>query len=142
MEYSLFNVNNLTNILEENKIESSTSNCYLFLMFFLQRSQLVSNIIKIYNDSIKHTLCYGIKYCILNKNYERIFKKMKEFRAENDKSDLDILIDFDISVDLLELIGLEQELSEVLGIKVDLITLRSVNASLKPYIESDLIRLV
>jgi len=61
---------------------------------------------------------------------------------ENEKSDLDILIDFDIKVDLLELIGLEQELSELLGIKVDLITLRSVNASLKPYIESDLIRLV
>lgn len=88
MEYSLFNVNNLTNILEVNKIESTTSNCYLFLMFFLQRSQLVSNIIKIYNDSIKNTLSYGIKYCILNQNYERIFKKMKEFRADNDKGDL------------------------------------------------------
>ena len=61
---------------------------------------------------------------------------------ENEKSDLDILIDFKIEVDLLELIGLEQELSELLGIKVDLITLRSVNASLKPYIESDLIRLI
>lgn len=61
---------------------------------------------------------------------------------ENDKSDLDILIDFDMKVDLLELIGIEQELSELLGIKVDLITLRSVNASLKPYIESDLIRFV
>ena len=61
---------------------------------------------------------------------------------ENEKSDLDILIDFKIEVDLLELIGLEQELSEILGIKVDLITLRSVNASLKPYIESDLIRLI
>jgi predicted nucleotidyltransferase len=61
---------------------------------------------------------------------------------ENEKSDLDILIDFKIKVDLLELIGLEQELSELLGIKVDLITLRSVNASLKPYIESDLIRLI
>jgi hypothetical protein len=60
---------------------------------------------------------------------------------QNIKSDLDILIDFDIKVDLLELIGLEQELSELLGIKVDLITLRSVNASIKPYIESDLIRL-
>jgi predicted nucleotidyltransferase len=47
-----------------------------------------------------------------------------------------------MKVDLLELIGLEQELSKLLGIKVDLITLRSVNASLKPYIESDLIRLV
>ncbi|MFC3414205.1 nucleotidyltransferase family protein [Algoriphagus hitonicola] len=61
---------------------------------------------------------------------------------ENENSDLDILIDFDIKVDLLELIGIEQELSELLGIKVDLITLRSVNPSLKPYIESDLIRLL
>lgn len=61
---------------------------------------------------------------------------------ENETSDLDILIDFEMSVDLLELIGIEQELSELLGIKVDLITLSSVNASLKPYIESDLIRLV
>lgn len=42
---------------------------------------------------------------------------------ENDNSDLDILIDFDIKVDLLELIGLEQELSELLGIKVDLVTM-------------------
>ena len=57
-------------------------------------------------------------------------------------SDLDILIDFDTNVNLLDLIGLEQELSEQLGIKVDLVTLRSVNASLKPYIETDLIRLV
>jgi predicted nucleotidyltransferase len=61
---------------------------------------------------------------------------------ENEKSDLDILIDFDTKVNLLELIGIEQEISELLGIKVDLITLRSLNATLKPYIESDLIRLI
>jgi predicted nucleotidyltransferase len=61
---------------------------------------------------------------------------------ENEKSDLDILIDFETKVNLLELIGIEQEISELLGIKVDLITLRSVNATLKPYIESDLIRLI
>ncbi|MDR7129538.1 putative nucleotidyltransferase [Algoriphagus sp. 4150] len=61
---------------------------------------------------------------------------------ENESSDLDILIDFDLKVDLLELIGMEQELSELLGIKVDLISLRSVNKSLKPYIESDLIRII
>ncbi len=61
---------------------------------------------------------------------------------ENKNSDLDILIDFDSKVNLLEIIGLEQELSELLGIKVDLVTLRSINPSLKPYIESDLIRLV
>lgn len=61
---------------------------------------------------------------------------------QNENSDIDILIDFDMKVDLLELIGLEQELSELLGIKVDLVTLRSVNPRLKSYIESDLIRLV
>lgn len=37
---------------------------------------------------------------------------------------------------------MEQELSELLGIKVDLISLRSVNQSLRTYIESDLIRIV
>ena len=67
---------------------------------------------------------------------------MEKREEENEKSDLDILIDFDMKVDLLELIGIEQALSELLGIKVDLITLRSVHASLKPSIESDLIRLV
>jgi predicted nucleotidyltransferase len=64
-------------------------------------------------------------------------------RGEEHKgSDLDILIDFEKKVDLLELVGLEQELSELLGIKVDLITLRSVSPSLRSHIESDLIRIV
>jgi predicted nucleotidyltransferase len=61
---------------------------------------------------------------------------------ENADSDLDILIDFESKVDLLELIGIEQELESLLGMKVDLITYRSINASLKPYIEHDLIKLV
>jgi predicted nucleotidyltransferase len=61
---------------------------------------------------------------------------------ENEKSDIDILIDFDLKVNLLQLIEIEQELSELLGIKVDLVTLRSVNASLKPFIEADLIRII
>ena len=45
---------------------------------------------------------------------------------ENDKSDLDILIDFDMKVDLFELLDFEQELSELLGIKADLITMRPI----------------
>jgi uncharacterized protein len=57
-------------------------------------------------------------------------------------SDIDILIDFDKTVDLLQLIGLEQELSEVLEVKVDLITVKSLNEKLKPYIEQDLIRIL
>lgn len=61
---------------------------------------------------------------------------------QNESSDLDILIDFDETINLLELIGLEQELTELLGMKVDLVTLRSLPPSLKPYIDSDLIRIL
>jgi hypothetical protein len=64
-------------------------------------------------------------------------------RGENrENSDLDILIDFDQALDLLSIIGLEQELSEKLGIKVDLITVRSLNPRLKRYVEKDFVALV
>lgn len=42
---------------------------------------------------------------------------------------------------LLALIGLENELSEKLGIKVDLVTSRSLHEQLRPAIEQDLINL-
>ncbi|MFM8917381.1 MAG: nucleotidyltransferase family protein [Bacteroidota bacterium] len=105
-------------------IEVIIEKAYLYFMITPQQQ----NIIKTVTQRVKPTLVgvFG--------SYAR--------GEENEKSDLDILIDFDIKVDLLELIGMEQELSEFLGIKVDLVTLRSVNASLKPYIISDLIRLV
>ncbi len=61
---------------------------------------------------------------------------------DNRMSDLDILIDFENNINLIELIGLEQELTELLGIKVDLVTLKSVNHNLKSYIEKDLIRIM
>jgi len=54
---------------------------------------------------------------------------------------LDILIDFEQSLNLLEIIGLEQELTERLGLQVDLITLRSLNPHLKVYVEKDLMLL-
>ncbi|RYE36880.1 MAG: nucleotidyltransferase [Sphingobacteriaceae bacterium] len=63
-------------------------------------------------------------------------------REENNvTSDLDILIDFEEDLNLLEIIGLEQDLSETLGLKVDLVTLNSVNPKLQKYIEADLILL-
>jgi len=61
---------------------------------------------------------------------------------ENKESDLDILIDFEDTIDLFEIIGLEQELSEILGIKVDLITVKSIDKNLQPYIEKDLIKII
>ena len=60
---------------------------------------------------------------------------------QNPESDLDIVVEFEEDLSLLDIIGLEQELSEELGIKVDLITKKSIHTRLKPYIEKDLIRL-
>lgn len=57
-------------------------------------------------------------------------------------SDIDLLVEFDDPVNLLDLIGLEQQLSELLEVKVDLVTRRSLNEHLRKSIESDLIRLV
>ena len=62
-------------------------------------------------------------------------------RSENETdSDLDILIYLDKNkkISLLKLIGLEQSLSDALGIKVDLITERSLHPMVRPYIEKDL----
>jgi predicted nucleotidyltransferase len=61
---------------------------------------------------------------------------------EQPESDIDILIDFKDNLDLLTIIGIEQELEELLGKKVDLITYKSLNKLLKPFIENDLIPLI
>ena len=62
-------------------------------------------------------------------------------RGENKKdSDLDILVYLDYSnkISLLVLIGVEQDLSEALGIKVDLVTEKSLSPFIRPYVEKDL----
>jgi uncharacterized protein len=58
------------------------------------------------------------------------------------ESDLDVLVDFVETVNLIEIIGIEQELSERLGINVDLVTMRSLNPRIKQHIEKDLIPLL
>lgn len=60
----------------------------------------------------------------------------------NKESDIDILVEFNDRLNLLELIGLEQELSEKLGVKVDLVTTNSLNKHVSSYIENDLISLL
>jgi predicted nucleotidyltransferase len=55
-------------------------------------------------------------------------------------SDLDILIKFKQKIGLLKLVQIEQELSDKLGIEVDLVTENALkNQRLKKYIEKDLI---
>ena len=56
-------------------------------------------------------------------------------------SDLDLLVDLSVPVDFLELVGIEQELSEKLGFAVDLVTDRAVNPRLRPFITRDLVHI-
>ena len=52
---------------------------------------------------------------------------------------IDVLIDFKSALSLLQIVHIEQELSEILGIKVDLVTMASLkNAKIKEYIKKDL----
>ena len=65
-------------------------------------------------------------------------------RGDRDKdSDIDILIEFKDSPSLLTLIKLENELSDLLGIKVDLVTTGAIkNKRIKKSIKKDLIYLL
>jgi hypothetical protein len=57
---------------------------------------------------------------------------------QTEKSDLDILINLRKRVGLLQFVRMERELSELLGIKVDLVTEGSLkNEKLKTYIEKE-----
>jgi predicted nucleotidyltransferase len=58
---------------------------------------------------------------------------------ETEKSDIDILVKFKETISLLDLVRIQRELSELLGIEVDLVTEPSLkNEKLKKYIYEDL----
>lgn len=58
---------------------------------------------------------------------------------ENDKSDLDLLVDFRKRLNLFDLLELEKELSKILGVKVDLVTEKSLNKHLRQHILDEVI---
>jgi predicted nucleotidyltransferase len=65
-------------------------------------------------------------------------------RGDNKKgSDIDILVEFKESPSLLTLIKLENDLSEILGVKVDLVTTGALkNKRIKKSIKKDLINIM
>lgn len=54
------------------------------------------------------------------------------------ESDIDILVSFKDDISFLDLVGLELDLSDILGKKVELVMEDGVNPMLKRFIESDL----
>ena len=60
-------------------------------------------------------------------------------RGEQKKnSDLDLLVTFDKTKGLFELVDVQDKLSQVLGVKVDLVTKNGLSRYIKPYIQDDL----
>lgn len=62
-------------------------------------------------------------------------------RARDDwrpESDLDVLVDFRKTKSLLSLVGIERELTETLGIKVDLLTEKAISPHLLDRIKHEL----
>jgi len=56
---------------------------------------------------------------------------------QTQESDLDIVVDFEHQANLFDLISLQQNLSELLELKVDLLSSKGVSKFVKPYIEQD-----
>ena len=59
----------------------------------------------------------------------------------NQNSDLDILVEFRNTVNLLDIIGAQIELSELLNLKVDLVTKKAVPPVMEFHINKDLLKI-
>ena len=74
----------------------------------------------------------------LKKKYK--IKEIKIFGSyargeQRETSDIDIIVDFEETPTLIELLRVEEEIERILGIKVDLLTEESISPFIKPYIK-------
>jgi len=76
------NIEGIPLVLSNYNIEVTPINSYLFIMFFLQRCQLVGNIIRIFIPECKDCMKYGIKFCIMESNFGDLLRKIQEFKRE------------------------------------------------------------
>jgi len=58
-------------------------------------------------------------------------------RGERNPNDIDVIVEFEEGKSLLELVKIEQELEELLGIKVDLLTRKAISPYMIKKIEEE-----
>ena len=95
------NIEGIPLVLTNYNIEVTPVNSYLFIMFFLQRCQLIGNIIRIFIPECKDCMKYGIKYCIIESNFGDLIRKIHEFKQEfqQDEIILEIMTFIRASID-------------------------------------------
>lgn len=89
-------------------------------------------------ELLNHKMDEIIKYCIRNSiEYLGVFGSYArgDFKKE---SDMDLMIKVNNDKTLLDLVRMERELSEILGIKVDLLTEESISKYLIDKIKKEL----
>jgi hypothetical protein len=72
-------------------IEGTVFNTYIFLLMFLQRVQLINNIIKLVEPESNHSenFIFGLKYNLVYlTNYELIKNKINDFKKDFSKQDV------------------------------------------------------
>ncbi len=89
----------------------------------------VSIMDEIINKLIKILKKYGVKKIEIFGSYARGEAKPG--------SDIDIIVDFEETKSLLDLVKIEQELEDALGVKVDLLTRASISPYLKEIIAKE-----
>jgi len=82
---------------------------------------------------------------VLNTNKEELKSKykVKAIRIfgsyakgeQKETSDIDIIVDFEEYPTLIEFLRIQEELENLLGVKVDLLTEESISPFIKPYIK-------
>lgn len=60
----------------------------------------------------------------------------------DEKSDLDLIIEFNERKSLLDIIHIKHKLEDAIGIDVDILTQEAIHPSLKKYIEKDKIQIL
>ena len=69
--------------------EISLTDCYLFFLFFLQRCQLVCNLLRLLNVEMSDLFAFSIKYCIMYENdFSKVIRKMYTFKREFDNEEI------------------------------------------------------